>query len=103
MAVVRYIVGEVMQVQMNELLAERGITRYRLAKESSVPHSTLKDICLGKAKIENCSGETLYRLARALGVTIEALLSDVMEYRQPNSGRPAFETFKSKRGQDDDQ
>jgi transcriptional regulator with XRE-family HTH domain len=81
--------GEVIQVQINELLAERGMTRYRLAKESGVPHSTLKDICLGKAKIENCSGETLYRLAQALGVNIETLLRDAMEYR------PAFETFKS--------
>jgi transcriptional regulator with XRE-family HTH domain len=76
-------------MQINELLAKRHITRYRLAKESGVPHSTLRDICLGKAKIGNCSGETLYRLARALGVTIESLLTDVVEYR------PAFETFKS--------
>jgi transcriptional regulator with XRE-family HTH domain len=82
-------------MQINELLAERGITRYRLAKESGVPHSTLKDICSGKAKIENCSGETLYRLARALGVSIETLLADAMERRQLDSGRPAFETFKS--------
>ncbi|MDR1001519.1 MAG: helix-turn-helix transcriptional regulator [Clostridiales bacterium] len=76
-------------MQINELLAERGITRYRLAKESGVPHSTLKDICLGKAKIKNCTGETLYRLARVLGVSIETLLGDAMEHR------PAFETFKS--------
>jgi predicted transcriptional regulator len=50
-------------MQINELLTERDVTRYRLAKDSGVPHSTLKDICLGKAKTENCSGETLYRLA----------------------------------------
>jgi transcriptional regulator with XRE-family HTH domain len=76
-------------MQINKLLAERGITRYRLAKESGVPHSTLKDICLGKTKTENCSGETLYRLARALGVSMETLLTEAMEHR------PAFETFKS--------
>jgi transcriptional regulator with XRE-family HTH domain len=88
-AVIRYDIAEVIQMQINDLLAERGITRYRLAKESGVPHSTLKDICLGKAKIENCSGETLFRLARVLGVSIETLLADAMEHR------PAFETFKS--------
>jgi transcriptional regulator with XRE-family HTH domain len=76
-------------MQINELIAERGITRYRLAKDSRVPHSTLKDICLGKAKIESCSGETLYRLARVLDVSIETLLTDALDYR------PAFETFKS--------
>jgi hypothetical protein len=44
---------------------------------------------LGKAKIENCSGETLYKLARTLGVTMESLIADSMEHR------PAFEAFKS--------
>jgi transcriptional regulator with XRE-family HTH domain len=76
-------------MQINELLTERGITRYRLSKESGVPHSTLKDICLGKAKIESCSGETLFRLARTLGVSMETLIADAVERR------PAFETFKS--------
>jgi transcriptional regulator with XRE-family HTH domain len=74
---------------INELLTQKGVTRYRLSKESGVPQTTVTDICSGKAKIENCSGATLCRLARTLGVTMETLLADAMEYR------PAFETFKS--------
>jgi len=80
-------------MSINELLAERGMTRYRLAKESGVPHSTLNDICLGKARIENCSGETLYRLSHVLGVSMEMLLMDAMEKK--DLVRPMFETFKS--------
>jgi transcriptional regulator with XRE-family HTH domain len=76
-------------MDINELIKNKGITRYRLAKDSGMPHSTLKDICTGKAKIENCSGESLYRLAKTLGVTMESLIADAVEYR------PSFETFKS--------
>jgi transcriptional regulator with XRE-family HTH domain len=76
-------------MNFNQLLQEKNITRYRIAKTSGVPQSTMADICTGKAKLENCSGETLYRIAQTLGVTMESLIADAMEYR------PAFETFKS--------
>jgi len=71
------------------ILAQKGITKYRLSKTSGIPQTTVLDICSGKAKIENCSGETVYKLAKALDVSMESLLEDSMEYR------PAFETFKS--------
>jgi transcriptional regulator with XRE-family HTH domain len=74
---------------INDLLSERRITKYRLAKESGVSQTTINDICGGKVNVKNCTGETLYRLARTLGVTVETLLSEVMETR------PAFEMFKS--------
>jgi transcriptional regulator with XRE-family HTH domain len=76
-------------MRIDELLTQKGITRYRLSKESGVPQTTVTDIYSRKAKIENCSGETLYKLARTLGVTMEALIADSMEHR------PSFETFKS--------
>ena len=63
---------------INELLAENGMTKYRLAKLSGVPHTTLNDICNGKTRIEKCSGETLYKLAKALCVSIETLMESAM-------------------------
>ncbi|MCL2126437.1 MAG: helix-turn-helix transcriptional regulator [Oscillospiraceae bacterium] len=74
-------------MDINTLIAQRGITRYRAAKQAGIPQTTMTDICSGKAKIENCSGETIYKLAKTLNVTMESLISDVMEYRPP------FETF----------
>lgn len=74
---------------INELLKQKGMTKYRLAKISGVPQTTVVDICSGKAKIEKCSAATLYKLAKALEVPMETLLEDAMEYRS------AFETFKS--------
>lgn len=63
---------------INEILAENGMTKYRLAKLSSVPHATLNDICNGKTRIEKCSGETLYKLAKVLCVSIETLMESAM-------------------------
>jgi len=76
-------------MNINTLLAQKDITKYRLAKTSGIPQTTVTDICSGKAKIENCSGETIFKLAKALGVSMESLVADSMDCR------PAFETFKS--------
>ena len=76
-------------MHINDLIKQKGFTKYRLAKLSEVPNTTLIDICSGKAKIEKCSGETLYKIAKALDVSIETLIEDAMEYR------PGFEFFKS--------
>lgn len=58
---------------IEDLLKKRGMTKYRLAVQSGVPHATLNDICSGKAKIEKCSAETVYKLAAALDVSMEIL------------------------------
>ena len=58
---------------INTLLEKRHMTKYRLAVEASIPHATLNDICSGKTKLEKCSAETVYKLAKALGVSMETL------------------------------
>jgi plasmid maintenance system antidote protein VapI len=74
---------------VNNILAQKGMTKYNLAKTSGVPQTTVIDICSGKAKISNCSAETIYKLAKTLGVTMESLVADSVEHRA------SFETFKS--------
>ena len=74
---------------INKLLKQKGMTKYRLAKESKVPHTTVLDICNGKVNLKNCTGETLYKLAYVLDTSIENLLADSMEYRQ------SFDAYKS--------
>ena len=63
-------------MMIEDLLARREMSRYRLALESGVPHSTLNDLCSGKTRIEKCSAETVYKLARTLGVSMELLTED---------------------------
>jgi len=76
-------------MDINELLLQKNMTKYRLSKDSGVPHTTINDICNDRVKIENCSAGTLYKLAQVLDVTIEDLVKERMEYR------PEFDAFKS--------
>lgn len=68
-------------MRLNEIIEKKGITKYRLAKESGVPHATLNDLCSGKTRIEKCSAETLYKLAQALNVPMEAFMEESAEKR----------------------
>ena len=69
-------------MDINKIIEQRQITKYRLAKESGVPHATLNDICSGKTNIGKCSAETVYKIAKVLDVSMESLLSDNLYERE---------------------
>lgn len=58
---------------IEDLLNKRNMTKYQLAIAVGIPHATLNDICSGKTKLEKCSAETIYKIANALGVSMEML------------------------------
>lgn len=74
---------------LKEILKEKNFTMYKLSKMSGVPYSTISDICTGKTKIEKCSAETIYKVAKVLRVTMEELLAPYVEERD------SFEIYKS--------
>lgn len=63
-------------MDINRLLEEKCITKYKLSKESGVPHATLNDICSGRSNISKCSADTIYRISRVLDVSMETLIID---------------------------
>jgi len=63
-------------VIIEELIVKRKFTKYRLAVQAGIPHATLSDICSGKTRIEKCSAETVYKLAKVLNVPMELLTED---------------------------
>ena len=63
-------------MNINNLLKQKNITKYRLSKNSGVPHTTINDICNNRVSIEKCSAETLYKLSKALDVPMESLVLD---------------------------
>ena len=69
-------------MMIEDLLARRGMTKYRLAVLSGVPHATLNDICSGKTKLEKCSAETVYKLAKTLSVPMELLTEEGIHQSQ---------------------
>lgn len=74
---------------ITELMAKKNMSMYRLSKNSGVPYTTVNDICNGKAKLEKCSAETIYKLAKVLDVSMEQLLEPCFRKRIN------FELFKS--------
>ena len=78
---------------INDILEKRSITKYRLSKDSGVPYATIHDISTGKADIMNCNVDTVYKIAKALSVSIEDLIRDRLE--APKEHRSSFDVFKS--------
>lgn len=74
---------------INETMEQLGMTKYRLAKKSGVPYATIGDICSGKAQLQKCAAETIYKIAKALDISMESLLEDSLVKRS------SFELFKS--------
>ena len=58
------------------------MTKYRLAVLSGIPHTTLNDICSGKTKLQKCSAETVYKLAKTLNVSMELLTEEGIHQAQ---------------------
>ena len=76
-------------MRLTDILAKKDMTMYKLSKKSGIPYTTVRDISSGKTGIEKCSGETLYKLAKTLEMSIETLIKDAVEYRA------GFEWYKS--------
>ena len=78
--------GVTMTLQM--LLDNENITKYQLSKISGVPKTTVIDICSGKSSIGKCSAKTVYKIAKALDMSMEDIMGlDDNEYN-PETGMP---------------
>lgn len=61
-------------MNLNEILQQKKMTKYRLAKISGVPKTTIADICAGRSSIDRCSSRTVWMLSKALGCSMEDLM-----------------------------
>lgn len=71
---------------INELLREEKISKYRLSRVSGVPYTTIDDICTGKTRIEKCSAETIYKIAKVFSISMEELIKDAVEEVSESTG-----------------
>lgn len=67
---------------ISEIMQNNGLTKYRLSKNSGIPYTTISDIISGKTQLEKCSAETIYKLAKELGVSMESILAPCVEKQQ---------------------
>ena len=83
-------------MNLQTILAQKNMTMYRLSKISGVPETTVIDICSGKSSIEGCNAKTVYQLAKALGCSMETLMTiDTANYEQ-DTGLPKDNTYLEK-------
>ena len=61
---------------INDYLRDNNMTKYQLSKMAGLPYGTLNDIIKGKTDIARCTGETLLRIANAIGCTVDDLLNE---------------------------
>ena len=76
-------------MSLSTLMQNKNISKYRLSKNSGIPYTTLADILNGKARLEKCSAETVYKLAKELNISMEELLAPCFIKRS------SFDLFKS--------
>lgn len=74
---------------ISDLMKEQSMTKYQLSKITGIPYTTVSDIMSGKAQLEKCTAETIYKLAKGLNVSMESLLEPCLQKRID------FELFKS--------
>ena len=63
-----------MNPTINMLMKNLNMTPADLALESGVAPSTVRDICDGKAQLEKCRADTLYKIAHALDISLDELI-----------------------------
>lgn len=61
---------------INDYLKNNNLSRYQFAKMCNLPYGTLNDICNGKTDIAKCTGETLLKIANAIGCSVDMLLKE---------------------------
>ena len=81
-------------MNLQTMLDQRNITKYRLSKLSGVSQTTVVDICSGKSSIDKCSAKTVFQLAKALNCSMEELmhLDNPRNYNQ--YGLPADDGYQ---------
>lgn len=76
---------------VNEILIEKGMTKYRLAKLSGIPNATLSELCSGKTNIKKCTADTVYKIAKVLEVPMESLLEESKNESVRNEYEKSYE------------
>lgn len=76
-------------MMITEFMKKNNISIYQLSKNSGVPYTTINDLYKGRTNITKCSVETIYRIAKEIGVSMESLIEPYLEPRTD------FELFKS--------
>ncbi|MCR6546066.1 helix-turn-helix domain-containing protein [Dehalobacterium formicoaceticum] len=74
-------------MNIQQLIKEKGMSKYSLSKASGVPWSTLSDIFSGKTDLNRCSVKTLSKLSKVLEMPIEEIIELEIETKDDIDAR----------------
>lgn len=81
-------------MNIQEIIKEKGMSKYSLSKASGVPWSTLSDICSGKTDLNRCSVKTLSKLSKVLEIPIEEIMELEIEAKEDiYDGKPKDKSY----------
>ena len=84
---------------LQELIESNNYTIYRFSKESTVPKTTLLDLCSGKTSIYKSQAITIKKIADTLGLSMEYIMSlentnkDYLEFSIPEFLKDSIDNF----------
>ena len=89
-------------MNLQNLLEEKNISKYRLSKITGIPKTTIIDICAGRSSLANCSARTVQLLAEALECSMEDIMKldtgAVYNYKElKRILKPIFESYGVKK------
>lgn len=64
---------------IKEIFVKRGLSVYKVSKETGIAYTTLNDIVIGKTDIRKSSSELLYRLSKYLCISMEKLYEGCLD------------------------
>lgn len=76
-------------MRLTDIIKNKNISKQTLSHISEVPYSTVCDICNEKTDLKKCSVETVYKISKALNMSMEELVFPYL------GERIDFELFKS--------
>lgn len=79
-----------MTMTLQQLMKEKGLSRYDLSKASGIPWETVADIYSGKLPLGQCGQETVEPMASVLGVSRAAFLALTVI---PEAGKPNSQSY----------
>jgi len=81
---------------LKELLDEKGLSVYRVSKDSGIPYTTLNELLNGKKDPQDCSIRTIARLSAYMNMSIDSVYSVISGSKQNGRKQIRWEDTRNK-------
>lgn len=64
---------------IDDWMKQKNLSRYELSKKSGIPYTTLTDLIQKRTRLEKSSAETVYKLSKVMGISMDELFMRSIE------------------------